>query len=1714
MTNNGDFEPDVCIVTPVFNGSDYIDETIASVIMQAGDFYLRYHIQDGGSTDDTLAIVERWHNLVTTGALPMTCKGLEFTYSSERDAGMYDAINRGFQKILPSVGNPMMGWINADDRIAQGGLATGLSICRAMPEVRLFGGRVALINQHGYNLGINLPISYSRPCMAAGLYDGRSLPFVMQEGTFWRADLWHQCGGLDDRLKLAGDWDLWRRFAEYTEYFSADTVLGFHRRRPGQLSGQMDKYYAEVDMVLSEIHQIEFQELSNKEKVFSSVAPKIVAIRQRYEELLFNRHEMERSEYASTVLRFNLADGAWGRMRGYGLPSGPAEVSGSYGTALSIKGQFVSGFSAPEGPHPEFSIPFGMRWLTGEQGLLTAEIEESGRYDIVFRFRAWGNGRTVAISVNGRLGFSGLIRPYEHDRETEVRISSFLPVGLCAIELKVEAEEGAVNLMVMDMRIDPILERGTGKVVPVSSLPSPVATVGGRAPLGGEWPRISVIVPTRNQAHFIGDTMRSLVRQGYPNLEIIVCDGASTDETTQVLREFERHITYYISEPDEGQSHAINKGMAAASGDILTWLNSDDLLASGALHAVAFAFLTEGVDMVSGVCDVFGDDGAVMHRHLPCLQSGPLPLNDLLDLENCWLRGQFFHQPEVFFSRAIWEKAGGLVRENLYYSMDYDLWVRMAQAGARIQLIGRTVAYYRMHADQKTSTVEAYRPELTSHASMLRAEAGMSSMPARREDLASHLKILMLNDYGFNYGAGIAHRRLAQALQLAGQDVVAVGYAEFDRARPDGFDPELIRSAIDEHQPDLIVAGNLHSIRSGPEPLEVLLSLGVPVVFFAHDQWIVTGRCAYTGGCPKFLSGCDEACPTAAEYPSLPPREIAPSFRAKRALIEKASQDGRLMIVTNSRYMERFIKEAAGEPLASHVRTVALGVDTRLFTHGRRREARQILGLPQDRFIILTAASNIDDERKGLPLLIEALKGRTDLHDVVLVIIGWGKSIPETPCEVRFTGYAQDERLVALYFQAADIFVGPSKEEALGQTFIEAGACGTPSVTFNLGGIPDAVVDGVTGLLVEQRSAEPLGEAIADIKRDAAMRRSMGANAVLHVRNRFSLERAAADFLSMLVTCKFGKPLAPSVNLRADGVRPVRFHYLAEKASEVLLPETPSWFPVAAIESRFLEGDGSLLEHAFVAVAPRGVLAAEAVRDASYKMRLGYRMVTERQRLTIVVNDTRGLQYELKYAAGGDQEIDLPLRLRKGYNRIIIEFSEMSDNDIALIISSLEFKNDGDGFENNIDGLVSYGHNFGEVEGPYPEFQIDSKFRWALGDESALQIFSACEGERELRFGIRNFYSDQVLGIDIDGEQKVSVEIGSANASDVQYIVVRHFFHEGFADITFRPSVSRLERENGRSLSFALSSVEFGDRLGDRLSPVLKSAVQGSLPAHLPNTQLIGDLEEGSGFGPLRGPFPELGIMEPVRWITSASAVLTVNATGVSEAVLTMRYRMVAKRAIASLDVNGEVHDLVLTSPGALSGAAEVKVDIRLIDGPNILTFAFSGLDFESVDGHPRVLLLESLTIVDMASGVAMSDATSSEAVSSYARVRMGSGIADAEAAYPPLGLEAPFYWVCDTKARLKVEGNGCNSRVRIAMRNQERGQRISVVQDGELLVQSDVLPDTLDVSSEIQCDLYLAPGWNTLDLIASSVSPPSGQETRSLSFLIESIEVTDLEFA
>lgn len=202
--------------------------------------------------------------------------------------------------------------------------------------------------------------------------------------------------------------------------------------------------------------------------------------------------------------------------------------------------------------------------------------------------------------------------------------------------------------------------------------------------------RVSVITPSLNQGRFIERTLRSVAEQTGVSVGHVVFDGGSTDNTLDVLRHFSPQVRW-VSERDNGQSHAVNKGILATDGEIIAWLNSDDVYFPGALESVA-AFFGENpdVDVLYGMADHIDADGRIIEAY-------PVESWDLERLkETC-----FICQPAAFFRRRTIDRYG-LLDESLHYCMDYDFWLRLGMGGARFAYLGRKLAGSRLYPENKT----------------------------------------------------------------------------------------------------------------------------------------------------------------------------------------------------------------------------------------------------------------------------------------------------------------------------------------------------------------------------------------------------------------------------------------------------------------------------------------------------------------------------------------------------------------------------------------------------------------------------------------------------------------------------------------------------------------------------------------------------------------------------------------------------------------------------------------------------------------------------------------------------------------------------------------------------------------------------------------------------------------------------------------------------
>jgi glycosyltransferase involved in cell wall biosynthesis len=215
--------------------------------------------------------------------------------------------------------------------------------------------------------------------------------------------------------------------------------------------------------------------------------------------------------------------------------------------------------------------------------------------------------------------------------------------------------------------------------------------------LNQTYPKISIVTPSYNQGKYIEQTILSVINQNYPNLEYIIIDGGSTDETVDIIKKYEQHITYWVSEKDNGQSHAINKGIEKCTGEIFNWLNSDDWYEPDVLFIVANEFINDtSLEFVSGFENHVYENGETL------LYNGTY-LNKTIEetIETCEVA-----QPSTFFKLDSIKTIGG-VSNDLHYVMDGHIWIRLLllRGFNHFKKIDKTLVNFRYHESSKSVSV-------------------------------------------------------------------------------------------------------------------------------------------------------------------------------------------------------------------------------------------------------------------------------------------------------------------------------------------------------------------------------------------------------------------------------------------------------------------------------------------------------------------------------------------------------------------------------------------------------------------------------------------------------------------------------------------------------------------------------------------------------------------------------------------------------------------------------------------------------------------------------------------------------------------------------------------------------------------------------------------------------------------------------------------------
>jgi len=258
-------------------------------------------------------------------------------------------------------------------------------------------------------------------------------------------------------------------------------------------------------------------------------------------------------------------------------------------------------------------------------------------------------------------------------------------------------------------------------------------------------PTISIVTPSFNQAQYLPECLESVLGQDYPQMECLVIDGGSTDRSVEVLQEFGSRLAYWVSEPDRGQAEAVNKGWARARGDVLGWINSDDLLRPGALRQVATAYAThpQAAMIFGDVEEVTASGRPVRAKHMAGFSLSSL------------LLGKNMPQPGVFVSRRTYGKLGGL-NESLHYALDFDYFLRtwLAFPAEDFHYVPAVLAASRLWP--KTKTHRAGTRIGTEYRSVLDATFARADLPAEIQALkrCAYSRAVLFKQARIYFGAG------------------------------------------------------------------------------------------------------------------------------------------------------------------------------------------------------------------------------------------------------------------------------------------------------------------------------------------------------------------------------------------------------------------------------------------------------------------------------------------------------------------------------------------------------------------------------------------------------------------------------------------------------------------------------------------------------------------------------------------------------------------------------------------------------------------------------------------------------------------------------------------------------------------------------------------------------------------------------------------------
>jgi glycosyltransferase involved in cell wall biosynthesis len=415
------------------------------------------------------------------------------------------------------------------------------------------------------------------------------------------------------------------------------------------------------------------------------------------------------------------------------------------------------------------------------------------------------------------------------------------------------------------------------------------------------------------------------------------------------------------------------------------------------------------------------------------------------------------------------------------------------------------------------------------------------------------MRVLILSDHEFAGGAAMMGTRLSEALAERGHDVHRVvckpgsgprswRVYNIHRRNVCGLPYKLLRPLLPEPQaepyerrcveqafariidrvaPDVIDVHNIHAGRRAgwTDGLVRIAADLAPCCWTLHDMWSFTGRCAYSGDCRRYVTGCDSTCPTPGEYPPLAPELIEPAWLARRALL--ASRPAIAGIAVS-----RWVRSAAIEGLwrDHRVEVIHNAVPVQRYIAHPRAVARDRLSIDAASPVLLAVAYDWSSPHKGGPHLVDAMRRLARRRPTLLTL---GKSAPPPIDGVRTIalGTHNDESFKSVAFSAADCFVHPAIHESFGVVLIEALACGTPVAAFPIGGIPEIIRTGINGSLATAVDGAALANAVESILDGPLALEDARASLRAEAESRFDVGRYTDEYLAAYASLR--RPTTP-----------------------------------------------------------------------------------------------------------------------------------------------------------------------------------------------------------------------------------------------------------------------------------------------------------------------------------------------------------------------------------------------------------------------------------------------------------------------------------------------------------------------------------------------------------------------------------------------------------